>query len=137
LKKPVKKKIPAILHFEIPVDLYHSKVCFLICKDKEGARKFTEVWFESTCEPFKATAYGTTVFKQGYPTVVWLEHFPKTPSDYGALAHETGHAAFVMLRDLGMGFTDDSEEAFTYLQEYLVTEFLIHRDKLHGKNTRT
>lgn len=38
------------------------------------------------------------------------------------VAHETLHATAHMLRQIGMPLTPDSEEAYTYLQQYLIKE---------------
>lgn len=108
-KKPTKKKPELFHHFEVPLDIYNT----------HGAGS----------EEWGMNAYGRTLHKEGYSSIVWFPHYPKTPDDYGALAHETFHATSVLLRAAGMLLTVESEEAFTYLQDHLVTEFLKVRDK--------
>ncbi len=41
---------------------------------------------------------------------------------HGYLAHEIGHAVFFCLRDRGMVFSEDSEEAYTYLIGYITSK---------------
>ena len=51
---------------------------------------------------------------RGY--VIWVE-------DWKYLAHEIFHCAYFILRDKGMCLSDDSNEAYAYLIEYLDTQF--------------
>lgn len=48
--------------------------------------------------------------------------FRRTP-DAGTLAHEALHAAAYVLREKGVGpLTTETEEAYTYLQDWIVTK---------------
>jgi hypothetical protein len=128
-----KKKPSPLVRFDVPIPLYHSSVHFIVTKDIQRAKKLVERWFEGDCEEWGAGVQGRTLFKPGYASVIWLPSFPKTINEYGSLIHETAHATFVLLRSRGLGFTLESEEAFTYLQEYLASEFLRKAKKINGK----
>lgn len=65
--------------------------------------------------------------------VLWLRDYPRTPHDFGVLAHETFHLADMILRNVGMTLSDDSDEAWAYLIDYLTvriyTTFRLTRSK--------
>ena len=52
--------------------------------------------------------------------------FQSIPTDPAAIAHEAFHAAFNILDYIGMSLTDESEEAFAYLLDSVVSQ--IHNE---------
>lgn len=56
--------------------------------------------------------------------LVWLEQFKNEPFYIGILCHEMNHLALAILRDVGIKACPETEESFTYLQQYYVTTFL-------------
>lgn len=44
------------------------------------------------------------------------------PYFHGILSHEILHATFELLRSRGLTYSEDSEEAFTYLHDFYITE---------------
>ena len=56
--------------------------------------------------------------------IVALKKFGGTPDDVGILSHEMLHVACAILRDVGMKLNSGSEEAYTYLHEWLLVEAL-------------
>lgn len=54
--------------------------------------------------------------------VIRLEQYPVTPKDYGYLQHEILHATVGILSDIGLKLTDESEEAYTYLTQFITEE---------------
>lgn len=133
-KKPAKKKADLFINFLVRIPLYNTSVCFVVSEDVSRTAKFVAHWFDGDCGEWGTEVYGRTLYRKGYASVVWFPHFPKTPKDYGAMAHEVGHAAYVILGRAGVTLTEQSEEAFTYLQEYIVEGYLTVRDK---RKTRT
>ncbi len=59
--------------------------------------------------------YSGYVFMQFYPNV-----YESKSRQYGAIAHEAVHAASRVLRSHGTPLTEASEEAYSYLTEYIV-----------------
>lgn len=45
--------------------------------------------------------------------------FSKFPECHGSIAHEAFHAAYSILDYVGMRLTDDSEEGFAYMVDYI------------------
>jgi hypothetical protein len=56
---------------------------------------------------------------------VYFPQAPKNtdPQDLGAVTHEMLHVTHKILLGKGLTLSDDSEEAFAYLTEFLVREF--------------
>lgn len=59
---------------------------------------------------------------KGNQRVIRMANYPITVIDYGILQHEIFHAADLALRHMGITLSDDSDEAYAYLIEYLTTE---------------
>lgn len=64
------------------------------------------------------------VEKDHHPFYVWVEKFKKTNKDISVLAHEVLHLTFSGLEDVGIKYSDSSEEAFTYYFDHLLEGFL-------------
>jgi hypothetical protein len=60
----------------------------------------------------------------GCGSLIWLPEVPNSPEAVGSLAHETFHAVINAGKQLGFTPTDDSDEFYAYLQEWLVREIL-------------
>ena len=56
--------------------------------------------------------------------VIWLNRLQNGIIDMEYLAHETLHATFDVLTLRGMKLSDESQEAFTYYQQYLISVIL-------------
>lgn len=62
---------------------------------------------------------GRTVMLEGGATVMWLRDAEIHPP---VLAHEAFHTAVFILSRVGVTLTDDSDEDFAYLIQYLMEE---------------
>jgi len=60
----------------------------------------------------------------GYVPIIWIPNKPKTPREYGTLAHECVHAAKHVMRWAHVPDSDDTEEVLTHTVGYLVTKIL-------------
>lgn len=56
--------------------------------------------------------------------LIRLKDKPNDPASIAILVHELTHATNSILRMIGMEFSEDSEEAYTYHTEWLVRETL-------------
>ena len=56
--------------------------------------------------------------------VLWLSQIPDSIKWEGVLIHEINHAVFRLLDELGMEHTSASDEAYSYLSEYLYIEIM-------------
>jgi hypothetical protein len=55
---------------------------------------------------------------------IWLLQEPDTIAGEAVLLHEINHAVFYMLDNLGLEHTQASDEAYSYLSEYLYVEIM-------------
>jgi hypothetical protein len=53
-----------------------------------------------------------------------FENFRNSPAGIALLSHEIFHLVCAIFRDIGMKFSEDSEEAFTYYLQYLTENIL-------------
>lgn len=55
------------------------------------------------------------------PNKATLIYFPNTP-DTGLIAHEVYHAVYLILQTMGITPSDDSDEVYAYLIEYVMRQ---------------
>lgn len=109
--------------YKIPVGVYDSTV-YLVLSDnpdktyKTLAKKYN--WFEEDDEETNSAYFNSTSD---------FEYFIVMPFNPGivTIAHEALHGTFAILKDHGVTLSPDSEEAFTYLHDFLVGKI---QDKL-------
>lgn len=61
-------------------------------------------------------------FSEANIGVVRILDYPKTPEDYGTLAHEIFHCADMILRDVGVSLDNSSQETYAYLIGYITSK---------------
>lgn len=54
--------------------------------------------------------------------LIWMPEIPEKIAHYGVLVHEIIHFVYRFLAERGMTMNDSSEEAYTYLAEYVFNE---------------
>ncbi len=67
---------------------------------------------------------GVTVTTSGRTVTIYLVSPPQDAQSVALLIHELSHATNFILREAGIPHTEDTEEAYTYLLEYLTRETL-------------
>ena len=68
---------------------------------------------------FKA---GKAIILDTNQTVLWLREKPTTPTDFGLLSHEIYHCTGFILRSIGIQYSEETEEAYAYLIQYLTEQ---------------
>lgn len=71
-----------------------------------------------------STADGKYMMFSNSTSIIRLPWIPKTPYQLGVLVHEITHATFAILSKVGMALSDYSEEAYTYLLQYITNKIL-------------
>lgn len=56
-------------------------------------------------------------------TIVRFRKVPETNKELGCLAHEIFHAVDMILRDIQITLSSDSDEAYAYLIDYVTVQF--------------
>ncbi len=59
--------------------------------------------------------------------IIYLPKFPVTPREVAILGHEILHATFSILSHCGVEYSEESEEAYTYLYEFLLSKALTEK----------
>lgn len=90
---------------------------------KEGGRKFAE-WKHECPHDAAPNARGICYWRPDYVPVVWVPRLPKTPREYGTLAHEMLHAVGWLSKWAGFRLDNDSEETFCHALGFAMTEAL-------------
>ena len=67
---------------------------------------------------------GVTVTTSGRTVTIYLASLPQDAQSVALLIHELSHATNFILREVGIPHTEDTEEAYAYLLEYLTRETL-------------
>lgn len=117
-----------IKQFSVDLDAFKTGICFYICNDETKIKNYVikyygkEFWEEHgvTANNYK----GRTFWMRGYYPIIVLKQYARTPETIGILVHEIMHAVFAMLILKGIKLCDESEETFTYITEYFVSEAL-------------
>lgn len=66
----------------------------------------------------------------GLETIVRLKNYPKTPIDYGILAHEIFHAVSFVLFRIGIPLEmSKTDEVYAYLIDHVTKEVYLHLNK--------
>src|ERR1043165_9039756 len=120
-------------HFicNIPVDIYNTNVALHITNDKKSIEKLEKAFDEKIEDNDEAG-----VFPPEACPVLWLRRKPRTADQIGTLAHEAGHAAMGILKSRGMSINSKTEEAYCYLQGFLVKSILTEIRK-NDKSNKT
>lgn len=100
--------------------------------------KVAEHWADGMLENIGANAAGSMCRIDAINEYfLWVEKVPTTIKDYGVLVHEIEHFVFYFLNDKGLNHTEDSDEAYAYLFEYIFEQIdtwitIIRKDENDG-----
>lgn len=84
---------------------------------------------EENKESLKIDGQGKAYTGEECIPFIRLKNYPFSLRDHGTLAHEIFHIAYFILNKSGMPLTEDSEEAYAYLIDYL-TKIIYSKIKL-------
>lgn len=85
----------------------------------KGSLKKHKIEWEDT---LKMDCPGMYIRLKRNQPVIRLRDYPITVTDYGVLQHEIFHAVDQILKYIGITLSDDSDEAYAYLIEYVTRE---------------
>lgn len=72
---------------------------------------------------------GTSIQFTTGAMLIYCEQLPVTPHWKGLLAHEILHSTFQLMRHIGIVHGHKSEEAYTYLNQYITTQIYLRLDE--------
>lgn len=122
--------------FEIRIPIYNATIVVSYGDDLEFLKNSTKDQPKPLKTPMKKIRQKLDdLFKEKEKTgafycrheqenIRYLHFFeaPNVPTLLSRICHESLHATVCLLKDRGMELTDESEEAYTYLQQYIFEE---------------
>lgn len=120
--------------FEVYIPIYKKYLYVLAGSPKESVDALMEQYdlgdknAETLIEHLeKHKKYSAGIFtynEESNTYTIWLPQEPDTIAWEGVLLHEINHAIFYLFDNLGMEHTRESDEAYSYLSEYLYVEIM-------------
>lgn len=115
----------------IPISIYSKKVIVAVGEFDVGAiaehisTEKEKDSFRQEMQQNDISSYDGLVFNLGTGNeVLWLQYPPKSETDISTLAHEAFHAAYDILKRVGIPLSSSSEEAYAYLIGYITEQVL-------------
>lgn len=127
-------------NFTVEIDLFEQQVMFhfgdIELLKEQLAKYFEEHQYKGILEDIKSkegVSLGTT-YSMPKGTLVYMPNRPETDRDYGVLAHEILHVVFRIMEKVGIEYSPEGEETYTYLMQALMQSAL---EALHEENVAT
>ncbi len=123
-----------MISFEIKVSIYKTDIHVIIGGTTAQRRKemrlkgYTEIYTEQLLERIKNHDATAVEHNSGDLTLFFNESPKKDNFWLSILTHETLHAACFILRKVGVPLSEESEEAYAYLQQMIFEEILDNLD---------
>lgn len=133
-----KKKKQTNINFIIPLVVYPFDVMISIGQDNEQLGKVLDTMSNLTEEDIRACGYpseyvkGRAVMFSTNASIIRLRNLPKTPIDFGTLAHEVFHIVTFVMDRVGMKLKlNVSDEAYSYLVGYITEQIYENINKYY------
>lgn len=112
----------------ISIDLYSSDVMVHFGSRKELRKAIARIFNKDTtkaiAKEFVGDYLGRTVLLPNGSVILYMPKSPSTIEDYAVLQHEIFHVAFFVLERIGIALSEDSDEAYSYLIQFLTKRIL-------------
>lgn len=127
----------------IPISIYSKKVIVAVGEfDVEAIAEHISTEkeknnFRQEIQQNDISSYDGLVFNLGTGNeILWLKFPPKSEEDISTLAHEAFHAAYDILKRVGIPLSSSSEEAYAYLIGYITEQVLKLTQPKEAKKSR-
>jgi len=121
-----------VLKFSLEPSVYPIEILIWIgpWSDAGVDRFIKKKGFRGRVEPPSAVNAGCCWgMGMGRASMIWLPRFPIKPFEHGMLAHEALHATQNAAEYLGFKLSEKSEEFYSYMIGYIVSEVHLQHDK--------
>ena len=114
--------------YRISHEIYNSQIFVMVNATKVGLERFFRKNYghsythDNFCSAFHYILISETEGIKFHFLI--FEKFDNSPSGVGVLNHELLHLVFSVLNSVGMVYTPESEEAYTYYLNYLTERTL-------------
>lgn len=120
--------------FEVYIPIYKKYLYVLVGTPKESVEALMEQYdfgnknaetLIEHLEKHSKNSVGIFTYNEETNTyTIWLPQEPDTIAREAVLLHEINHAVFYLFDNLGIEHTQASDEAYSYLSEYLYVEIM-------------
>ncbi len=112
------------LFTKVGIPLYHADIAISLAQTKQELDKsMSEFVLDKKDYEIGELGRAIKLGKAG-PYLLWVKYYPDSPKNLAVLLHELHHITNFILQDRDIIFSHESEEAFTYLFEYMAQEIL-------------
>lgn len=115
--------------FKVPI--YNTKIKLVVNADLDKYCKENEI--DDRGINFRAAIYDFSKYNRDFDLIALFPVDVKSND----IQHEVNHLTFAIFRDISMPISEDSEEAFCYLSEYLYKKItnviIVERSKLKAE----
>lgn len=92
--------------------------------DNKNLQEYIRFKYECDNDIEVSNGYGYCFYCEGYLPIIWIPKYPRTPKEYGTLAHECFHAAMHLSRWANIKVDENSEEVVAHATGFLVKSIL-------------
>ncbi len=103
------------------IELYKHNIYYALCSGNRYINRVKDEFGTIVLNIEHSVGRFRVYYKDNDPIgVIWV----RDKKDICSIAHECFHAACWILADRGISLTDESEEAYAYLQQFLLKKIL-------------
>lgn len=117
-----------IKKIDTDMGLFDYTIRCLIGPHDEALKRISSLYDDSPDELLELSGgnvpRGACYHRDGVVPIIWIPRRPRTPGEYGTLAHECLHAVMHLFRWAGMVVSDDTEEVVTHSVGHLMSNIL-------------
>lgn len=111
-------------NFIVKIGLFSQQVMFhfgnINLLKEQLAKYFEEYEYINILNDIKSKIVFGSTYCLPKGVLVYMPNRPKTDEDYGTLAHEILHAVFNITEKVGIEYSPEGEEVYTYLMQALM-----------------
>lgn len=115
---------PTFQSFIMTVELYDQDMWVVITEDTSQALHFVrEVMDDTTISSKEFDCRGITFLSDKQPACMWLPRIPNNPEELAVANHEIFHLTRSIMIGVGIPLSDESEEAWAYVNQNISKQF--------------
>ena len=110
------------------LDMFYTDI-LIIYGDEDHTRKTLQKYFDEEevnemLKGFNFKTKGRTMPTKFGSPLIWIPKIPETAQDVGFLVHELFHSTCAVMGNVGIDFSNESEEAFAYMIGFMTEKVL-------------
>lgn len=119
---------------EIPMKVYPFTLILSINDSKKEVKRFfKENKLKCKHDCFIKNSDAIFIKFANNQFFIRIKNWKNKSKQIGLLSHELLHCTFSVMNEIGVRYSDESEEAYTYFFQYLLEQSLKEIEKIFGK----